>query len=86
MKFDHNVYTELAILPKKKLDNVKQHYATVSKAYMGHITEITNQKKELEHQIELLKKDNELAKQKYENELLKKEIKLIKMQQKLDAN
>lgn len=67
-----NKYDELAIIPKNKFKLIKQQYDITTKAYIGHIREITEKIKDKDHEIELLKKDNEIA-------LMKKDLEIANL-------
>ncbi len=40
MKIEHEKFTELAVIPKKKMTFVKDQYNMITKAYMGHISDL----------------------------------------------
>lgn len=82
LKFTHNKYTELAIIPKSMLKSVKKQYDLIGKSYIGHIKELTDKIKDKDNEIKLIKKDCDIMKINHENELLKKDLELMKMKNK----
>ena len=48
LKLVHEEYTELAIIPKGKINFIKEQYDTIAKIYRGNTLELTSQLKELE--------------------------------------
>jgi len=58
----HDTYTELAVIPTKKLPSVKKQYTIIAKAYMGHISELISEMKLIKetHAKELALKNVEL--------------------------
>ncbi len=82
--------SELAIIPKDKIDIVKKEYEKIRKIYAGSLKELLNEierlKQEnelnnLKHQIEIQKLEHtlELQKEKYENEILKRDFEIYKL-------
>ena len=98
MKVNNNNYKEIAIIPKKKMDFVKDQYTTVGKLYIGHNQDLINQIKEKDSEILLMKKchenelqkeryEKDLLKEKYENKLLKKDLEIANLKStKIDKN
>ncbi|AKI80590.1 hypothetical protein QJ850_gp109 [Acanthamoeba polyphaga mimivirus] len=89
LKFTHNKYTELAIVPKSMLKSVKKQYDLIGKSYIGHIKELTDKIKDKDNEIKLIKKDFDIVKKdcdimkiNHENELLKKDLEIMKMKNK----
>ncbi len=94
LNFQYENNEELIIVSKDLFKIIEQQYLHISKKYMGHITELNQRIKDLEHQLELIsvkyekeisQKDKELLQKDIENlktnhELLlvKKELELIK--------
>jgi len=80
----HDTFTELAIIPEKKMKVIKEHYDTISKAYMGHIKELVEQVKSKDNEMAFLKETHakELALKNYEmlRETHAKELALINNQ------
>lgn len=72
---------EIVVIPKEHIKIVEKQYQQISKSYMGHVTELVNQIKELSTQNELQKLtyENELQKERYEKELLKKDVEILKL-------
>ncbi|AGD91962.1 hypothetical protein LBA_00040 [Megavirus lba] len=83
LKFNHNKYIELAIIPKSMLKSVKKQYDLIGKSYIGHIKELTDKIKDKDNEIKLIKKDCDIMKINHENELLKKDLEMMKMENKL---
>ena len=77
-KLKHDIFRELAIIPKNRMKRTKEHYKLVSDNYAGHYTELLQRIKIMEekHARELLQKDNELLKK--DKELLERDVKYLK--------
>ncbi len=80
-KLDHDKFVELAVVPNDKIKFIKKQYATISKAYMGHISELISKIKEKDHEIAL--KENQLLLKEKENELLRKELEIMNLKNKI---
>jgi len=94
LSYDHAKHKELAIIPAKKMDMIKEQYDLISQAYMGHISTLMSKLKDKNAEIDLLKERHKnellmmekalLTKEKdfyaKENELLKKECELLRLQ------
>lgn len=65
----HNMYKELAIIPKNKMGIIKKQYDMIADIYMGHVKELVNKIKEKDNEILLLKKDLEIAQFKLKEQL-----------------
>ncbi len=81
MKIKHDKFTELVVIPKKKMPFVKNQYGMISRAYMGHVAELINQLKEKDHKIENnnLRHKLELMEITIENNRLKHELEIEKL-------
>lgn len=81
MKLDSEYYNELAIIPKKKMKLVKEQYETISKAYLGHVTELIQIIKQKDNEIMLIKEQhkNELLIEKHRCGILEKELEIANL-------
>uniref|UniRef100_A0A6C0LRI9 Bro-N domain-containing protein n=1 Tax=viral metagenome TaxID=1070528 RepID=A0A6C0LRI9_9ZZZZ len=77
LKLENDKYKELSIIPKNKMKYVKEQYESISKEYMGHITEMITKIKDKDNEIVLLK-------EKHENALLKKDLEIANLKLKLN--
>jgi len=77
LNFSYQTYGELAIIPVKKFKYVQQQYETIAKAYMGHITEMVAQIKDLQNTINLMESKMETLKERHENEILRMKLKML---------
>ena len=84
-KFVFENRTELAIIPKDKIDNVKKEYEKIRGVYGGKMTEIINKIEliKLQHTVEIQKLQHtiELQKEKYDHEILKRDFEIFKLKQ-----
>ena len=76
---------ELFVLSKNHQQLIENQYELISKKYMGHITELVSQIKDLKQELETkeLKHQLELQILKSENDLLKKDVLILQLQQQI---
>lgn len=84
LKLDHPTYNELAIISKKKMRTIKQHYDSVSKSYLGHITDLINKLKEKDNELKIKNQELKMMKQQLvmkdqEKDLVKKELEIANL-------
>jgi hypothetical protein len=72
---------EMILVDDKQMKKICKRYDELTKIYMGHITEIMNEKKDLEHKLEISESKLELSQK--DNELLKKDNELIQQRSEL---
>ena len=84
--FQIKKYSELAIIPKKRLHTIKKQYKLLGKSYMGHLKELHAQIESIKnkHNIELANKDTKLANK--DTELANKEIEILRIKLKYSRN
>jgi hypothetical protein len=84
-KFEFENRTELAIIPKDKIDNVKKEYEKIRGVYGGKMSEIINKIEMIKLQntveIQKLQHEIELQKEKYNHEILKRDFEIYKLKQ-----
>ena len=85
--FEYEKYDELMILPTKFSKQIKEKYEYIRKKYAGHseelqnkITQLENDIKYKDHEIELLKHANENEILKYKLQLMEKDNEILKLQ------
>ncbi len=82
-KFEFENRTELAIIPKDKIENVKKEYEKIRGVYGGKMIEIINKIEliKLQHTVEIQKLQHtiELQKEKYDHEILKRDFEIFKL-------
>ncbi len=69
-------YSELVVIKTKLLTTTENQYKLVSEAYAGHIKDMRKRIEDLEKEIVLLKKHNELIAEQHKNELLIKTLEI----------
>lgn len=70
-KLEYEKFDELVILDKNDMKFVLEQYKMMGKSYMGHLSEIIAEKKELEHRLELQRLEYEGKLKDKDNEILK---------------
>ena len=89
LKIDKKTETELIVIDKNILSDIKDQYSLIGSKYVGRvrkhseiIKDLTNkyERELLVQQKKILKKNNELIIQQFENKLLKKDNELLRLQ------
>lgn len=87
----HNHYKELVIIPKKRMNDIREGYSNIATKYMGHVKEFILTIERKDNIIE--KKDNIIEKkdaeiifmnERHEKELLKKDLEIIALKKDLE--
>lgn len=85
MVIPHDKFSELAVIPKNKMKNVKNQYKLISQSYLGHvknlITEIENLKKD--HKMEIMEYKHKIEISEQRNESLMKDLEIAHLKSKL---
>ena len=85
---EYEKFTELIILPKKNMTQIKVQYELIGKKYAVHCEELKTQlickdndilMIHKNHEIDMLKKDNEIDILKKDKELIQKDVELLQL-------
>jgi hypothetical protein len=78
-RFEFKSEKEIIIVNSKQMKRFESQYKSVSKKYMGHITDLVSELNVERHKNELLVEQHKNEVQKYENMLLKKDLEIMKL-------
>jgi len=93
-RFIHKKYDELIIYSKKECKTVIEQYENICRKYTGHIQELLAKIKDIEHELVIIKKDNETLEKeietlkmdhKNEMKILKKGLEISQMREKINS-